>query len=40
MTVKGDATREANEAFRVNLSSATNATIADAQGTGTVTNDD
>ena len=31
---------EANESFFVNLSAATNATIADNQGTGTITNDD
>ena len=40
VTVKGDGAKEANETFRVNLSSPTNATIADAQGTGTITNDD
>ncbi|MGQ0699783.1 MAG: Calx-beta domain-containing protein [Panacagrimonas sp.] len=31
---------EANETFRVNLSAATGASIADAQGVGTITNDD
>ncbi len=38
--VKGDVVKEANETFFVNLSGATNATIADAQGQGTITNDD
>jgi len=38
--VNGDATYEANETFFVNLSGATNATIAKAQGVGTITNDD
>jgi uncharacterized delta-60 repeat protein len=38
--VKGDTTSEANETFFVNLSNAKNATIADAQGQGTITNDD
>ncbi|HYG80781.1 MAG TPA: Calx-beta domain-containing protein, partial [Pyrinomonadaceae bacterium] len=38
--VKGDVIKEANETFFVNLSAATNATIADAQGLGTITNDD
>ena len=38
--VKGDKAREANETFFVNLSSAVNATIADAQGLGAITNDD
>ena len=40
ITVRGDTTREANETFFVNLSGAINATIADAQGLGTITNDD
>lgn len=40
VSVRGDTSREANETFLVNLSSATNATIADAQGVGTITNDD
>ena len=31
---------EANETFFVNLSSPVNATIADGQGVGTITNDD
>jgi len=38
--VKGDGTYEPNEGFTVNLSNASNATIADAQGAGTITNDD
>ena len=38
--VNGDATVEPNEAFTVNLSGAVNATISDADGTGTITNDD
>jgi len=38
--VCGDNMLEANETFFVNLSSATNATIADAQGQGTILNDD
>ncbi len=38
--VKGDTSNEVNETFFVNLSSATNATIADSQGIGTITNDD
>jgi VCBS repeat-containing protein len=40
VTVNGDTTVEPNEAVLVNLSNATNATIADAQGVGTITNDD
>ncbi|MDD1462382.1 sodium:calcium exchanger, partial [Dolichospermum sp. ST_sed2] len=36
----GDTAVEANETFFVNLSNATNATIADSQGLGTITNDD
>jgi hypothetical protein len=40
VAVKGDATFEADETFAVNLSNPTNATLADAQGTGTITNDD
>ena len=35
-----DAAVEVDEAFTVNLSAPTNATLGDAQGTGTVTNDD
>jgi hypothetical protein len=38
--VKGDRLAEADEAFFVNLSSATNATIADGQGTGTTVDDE
>lgn len=38
--VNGDTTPEANETFSVNLSGASNATIADAQGIGTIVNDD
>jgi hypothetical protein len=42
VTIKvcGDATTEANETFFVNLSGETEATIGDAQGLGTITNDD
>jgi hypothetical protein len=40
VTVNGDTTFEANETFTVNLSSPVNATIADSQGAGTITNDD
>jgi probable HAF family extracellular repeat protein len=38
--VGGDMTNEADETFFVNLSGATNATISDAQGVGTIQNDD
>ncbi|MEQ9669692.1 glycoside hydrolase family 9 protein [Coleofasciculus sp. G2-EDA-02] len=38
--ILGDTTVEGNETFKVNLSQATNATIGDAQGVGTITNDD
>ena len=38
--ITGDTTVEANETFFVNLSNATNATIADTQGQGTINNDD
>ncbi|MFY3383922.1 putative Ig domain-containing protein [Paracidovorax sp. MALMAid1276] len=38
--VNGDTQPEANETFFVNLSGATNATMADNQGVGTITNDD
>ena len=38
--VNGDTTFETNEAFTVHLSGASGATISDADGTGTVTNDD
>lgn len=40
ITINGDTTVEANETFFVNLSGAIGATIADAQGLGTITNDD
>lgn len=38
--VAGEVVPEANETFTVGLSGATNATIADATGVGTITNDD
>lgn len=38
--VNGDTLKEQNETFFVNLSGAANATIADAQGLGTILNDD
>ena len=38
--VNGDTAFEANEAFTVHLSNPVNATISDADGTGTITNDD
>jgi PKD repeat protein len=38
--VNGDTTYEVNETFFVNLSGANNATLADAQGVGTILNDD
>ena len=38
--VNGDLLDEANETFFLNLSNAANATIADGQGLGTITNDD
>ena len=40
VTVNGDTTFEPNETFFINLSGATNATIGDAQGVGTIVNDD
>lgn len=40
ITVNGDTTFEPNETFFVNLATATNATITDSQGAGTITNDD
>jgi len=40
VTINGETVFEPNETFNVNLSGATNATIADAQGVGTITNDD
>ena len=38
--IKGDTVKEANETLKLNLSASTNATIADPQGIGTITNDD
>src|SRR5439155_693458 len=38
--VNGDTTYETNEAFTVHLSNASGATIGDADGTGTIVNDD
>ena len=38
--VKGDLLDEANETYFVNLSNPSNATIADGQGVGTITDDD
>jgi len=40
IAVRGDAKFEVNETFTLNLSNATGATISDAQGVGTITNDD
>ncbi len=40
VTVNGDLTVEADETFLVNLSNPSGATLADPQGTGTITNDD
>ncbi len=40
VSVIGDSKYETTETFFVNLSNSTNATIADSQGTGTITNDD
>ncbi|MGJ4728833.1 putative Ig domain-containing protein [Luteimonas sp. SDU101] len=40
VTVNGDIVTEADETYFVNLSTATNATILDASGQGTITNDD
>ena len=40
VTVNGDTTVEPNETFVVNLSAPSGATILDAQGVGTITNDD
>ncbi len=40
VTVNGDTNTESNEAFHVNLSNPSNATIADGQGVGTIQNDD
>ena len=38
--INGDTLNETDETFKVNLSSAINATIADAQAIGTILNDD
>ena len=38
--VNGDAVKEANETFRVILSSPTNSTVVDNSALGTITNDD
>jgi hypothetical protein len=38
--VNGDVTNESDETFTVDLSNASNGTILDGQGTGTITNDD
>lgn len=40
VSVTADTTYESNEGFYVNLSSPTNAALADSQGLGTITNDD
>ena len=40
VTINGDAIFENNESFVVNLTAPTNAVISDAQGVGTITNDD
>jgi hypothetical protein len=40
VTVNGDTSLEPNETFTVDLSTAVNATIADAQGVGTIVNDE
>jgi probable HAF family extracellular repeat protein len=40
VVVRGDRTREADETFTVNLSGAAGGTLADAQGAGTIRNDD
>ena len=40
VAVTGDTAVEPNETFVVNLTNAVGATIADAQGVGTITNDD
>src|SRR5262249_32279288 len=40
VNVIGDTLSEANETFRLNLSGATGATVARAQGTGTIIDDD
>jgi uncharacterized protein len=40
VTVNGDTSVEPNETFFVNVTNVTNATVADGQGLGTITNDD
>ncbi len=40
VTINGDTTIETDETFNINLTNAVGATIADAQGVGTITNDD
>ena len=40
VSINGDLTIEPNETFLLDLSAAVNATLADAQGIGTITNDD
>src|SRR5262245_4184514 len=40
VTINGDTTYELDETYVVNLSNASNATISDNQGVGTITNDD
>jgi hypothetical protein len=40
VTVRSDRKREADETFFVNLSNANGGTIGDAQGLGTIRNDD
>jgi hypothetical protein len=40
VTINGDTTFEANETYFVNLSSPSNATLNDSQGSGTIVNDD
>src|SRR5438046_1390799 len=40
VVVNGDTVNEVNETFFVNLTNATKATISDAQGQGTIINDD
>ena len=40
VTINGDSKFEADEIFFLNLSNATNASISDVQGVGTITNDD
>lgn len=40
VTINGDTTVEPNETFFVNVTNVTGATVADGQGTGTISNDD